>query len=282
MTHANFGILYIVATPIGNLMDMTPRAIEVLSKVDVIAAEDTRRAKKLLHHFAIKPPKIISHHKENEKQSSQGILALLEEGLNVALVSDSGMPLISDPGYILVTDVIKLGAKIVPIPGANAALSALSASGMGGKPFVFIGFLPAKKKESELKRLVSYVETLVFYEAPHRVVSTLKMMQLVLGNRQACLGRELTKMHEEFLYGTLQDIEKTLSDRTEIKGEITLVVAGNATVEKMDWLTIEAEVKRKLVDGVSPKTIRDELIHIFGVSKKELYARILKLKAKNN
>mgnify|MGYP001485405130 FL=1 len=192
--------LYVVATPIGNLEEMTPRAIHVLESVDVIAAEDTRNTLKLLNYFGIRT-RLIAHHQHNEEQSANGLLELLRQGKNVAIVSDAGYPLISDPGSVVAKKVMEEGFNVVPISGSNAMLNALVASGMNTRHFLFYGFLKAQEKERirELHELKYYPFTIVFYEAPHRIEKMLKSCLEVLGNRQICLARELTKKHEEFI-----------------------------------------------------------------------------------
>ena len=199
--------LYVVATPIGNLEEMTPRAIHVLESVDVIAAEDTRNTLKLLNYFGIRT-RLIAHHQHNEEQSANGLLELLRQGKNVAIVSDAGYPLISDPGSVVAKKVMEEGFNVVPISGSNAMLNALVASGMNTRHFLFYGFLKAQEKERirELHELKYYPFTIVFYEAPHRIEKMLKSCLEVLGNRQICLARELTKKHEEFIRGTIEEV----------------------------------------------------------------------------
>lgn len=214
--------LYLVATPIGNLDEMTPRAIEILRSVDVIAAEDTRVSRKLLSHFEI-ATKLISHHEHNKKESTKGILNLLREGKNVALVSDAGYPLISDPGDSLVKEAIEEGYHVVPISGSSASLNALVASGLSTYRFVFIGFLEGKNMAAELERYKEYPETLIFYEAPHRIKKTLLKIAEVMGNREICLAREITKRYEEFIRGRISEVIETADS---LKGEIVIVVEG--------------------------------------------------------
>ena len=232
---------YLVATPIGNLNEMTPRAIEILKSVDFIAAEDTRNTLKLLTHFQIET-RMISHHEHNESQSTNGIMQLLEQGKNVALVSDAGYPLISDPGEQLVKRIVDAGYNVVPISGSSAVLDALVASGLSPQPFVFYGFLPVSDKESraQLNQLKAYPYTLVFYEAPHRIQKTIRRMQEVFGDRNACIARELTKRYEEFLRGTLSE----LAEVEDLKGEIVLVVEGNKDEHQPDVDLSEVKIGR--------------------------------------
>ena len=205
--------LYLVATPIGNLSEMTYRAVETLQSVDCIAAEDTRNTIKLLNHFNINK-KLISHHQFNIETSTPKIISLLKEGQNVALVSDAGYPAISDPGYELVHAVIEAGYNVVPISGANACLNALIVSGIAPQPFMFYGFLDHsdKKKKKELEELKKYKETIVFYEAPHRIKKTLSLMLNIFGNRRIALCREITKKHEEITRGTIEEVIEVVDD----------------------------------------------------------------------
>ncbi|MCU5551178.1 16S rRNA (cytidine(1402)-2'-O)-methyltransferase [Bacillus cereus] len=221
------GVLYLVPTPIGNLEDMTFRAIRILKEVDLIAAEDTRQTKKLCNYFEIKTP-VTSYHEHNKEVSGKKILEKLEDGKNVALVSDAGMPCISDPGYDIVVEAVAEQYHVIPLPGANAALTALIASGLETKQFYFYGFLQRNKKERkmELEKLRYVQTTMMFYEAPHRLDDTLISMQEVLGNREIVLCRELTKKFEEFIRGTVEEaIEWT--KQNEVRGEFCILVAGS-------------------------------------------------------
>lgn len=219
------GILYLVATPIGNLDDITLRAIKTLEAVDYIAAEDTRHTLKMLNHLNISKP-LISCYKENELIKSDILISKLKEGKNIALVSDAGTPVISDPGEELVHNAIKNNIKVVPIPGACALITALIASGISAKEFCFVGFLPVNKTEktNKLLSLHEIDKTLIFYEAPHKLLNTLTCIKEILGNRKIALARELTKIHEEFIYGYIDDILKNISNP---KGEFVLIVEGN-------------------------------------------------------
>lgn len=242
--------LYLVATPIGNLEDITVRALRLLKEVDIIAAEDTRNTKKLCNYFDIQT-KLVSYHEHNQESGGYKILAHLEEGRSVALVSDAGMPCISDPGEDIVKRVIEAGFPVVPIPGANAALSALIASGITPQPFQFYGFLSRSKKErqAELELLSQNRETLIFYEAPHRLKECLKSIQKNFGNdRRIVLAREITKKFEEFLRGTVEQAVDW-ADANEVRGEFCIVIEGNAEpdpVETSNWwedLSIEEHVE---------------------------------------
>ena len=231
-------MLYAVATPIGNLEDITLRALRVLKEVDVIACEDTRQTQKLLNHYAI-PTRTTSYHEHNEMTKSAELVKEMQEGASVALVSDAGMPGISDPGYRLITLAIQNGVPVVPIPGASAFLSALVASGLPTDSFRFNGFLPAKRGERKevLEGIKNSSRTQAFYEAPHRVVEALEDVVEALGsNRQVVVAREITKLHEEFLRGRAAEVLENLKAREAVKGEITLLIgkAEKATGEEAD------------------------------------------------
>ncbi|MBA2873078.1 16S rRNA (cytidine1402-2'-O)-methyltransferase [Anoxybacillus calidus] len=231
------GKLYIVPTPIGNLEDITFRALRVLKEVDVIAAEDTRQTKKLLNHFEIATP-VVSYHEHNKMTSGKKIMEWLLEGKQIALVSDAGIPAISDPGYELVVDAIRANCIVIPLPGANAALTALIASGLPTEHFYFFGFLNRNKKEKrkQLESLVHIRDTMIFYEAPHRLKETLEMMYEVLGNRRAVLSRELTKRFEEFIRGDIESILQWTKEN-EIRGEFCVLVEGTReeSQSKEEW-----------------------------------------------
>lgn len=220
--------LYVVPTPIGNLEDITYRALNVLKNVSVIAAEDTRNTKKLLHYFEIMTP-LVSYHEHNKRGREAELIKRLDGGESIAIVSDAGMPAISDPGYELVQAAIERKYRVVVLPGANAALCALVGSGLPADAFYFYGFLPRKKKErtEELERLQSYQATLLFYESPYRMKETLKALQTSFGNRRAAIARELTKRFEEYVRGTLDEL-LDWAEQKEMKGEFCLVVEGNA------------------------------------------------------
>lgn len=244
--HENSSCLYLVATPIGNLEDMTVRALRILKEVDVIAAEDTRNTKKLCNYFEIETP-LFSYHEHNLEYGGEKILGYLRDGKTVALVSDAGLPCISDPGADIVVKAIAEDFAVVPLPGANAALTALIASGLAPQPFYFYGFLNRNKKErrQQLEKLKNREETILFYEAPHRLKETLKDMELVLGNRKLVLARELTKKFEEFLRGTIEEAI-VWTNENEIRGEFCVVLEGNAEPEEEDtnsnyWMEMTLE-----------------------------------------
>ena len=263
--------LYLVATPIGNLEEMTPRAIKILKTADVIAAEDTRNTLRLLTHFGIHT-KMIAHHRHNEQASTQGILKLLEQGKTIALVSDAGYPLISDPGQVLSEQVLAAGYPIIPVSGANAMLNALVASGLPTQPFLFYGFLKPQEREQirELEQLKDYPMTLIFYEAPHRLTQTLHQLLSVLGDRRICLARELTKYHEEFIRGTISELIE-ISDTC--KGEIVLVVEGAKKVEaiSIDPATLYAKIEHYVEKGISHKEAIKRVAKEYGLAKNDVY-----------
>ena len=225
MVSNNKGVLYVVGTPIGNLKDITLRAIDTLKEVDLILAEDTRQTLKLLNHLGIEK-KMISYHRHNEKEKIDMVVSLLDEGKNIALVSDAGMPIISDPGQGLVKFLVENDYKIEVIPGVTALITAIVRSGMDSTRFTFEGFLSVSKKQriKRLNELKNEVRTMIFYEAPHKLLNTLTCIKEILGNRKIAIARELTKIHEEFIYGYIDDILKNISNP---KGEFVLIVEGN-------------------------------------------------------
>ena len=263
--------LYLVATPIGNLNEMTYRAVEILKNVNYIAAEDTRNTIKLLNHFDI-TTKLISHHEHNIISSIPKIINLLEEGNDIALVSDAGYPAISDPGYELVKETISHDFNVVPVSGANACLNALVVSGINPQPFLFYGFLDHqdKKKKKELNELKNYKETIVFYEAPHRIKKTLILMLDIFGNRNMTLAREITKKHEEINRGTIEEILEVVDD---MKGEMVIVVEGNKEVQEdiVFEQSIEEHVQEYIDKGMSTKDAIKEVAKQRQLSKNIVY-----------
>ncbi|KUP04233.1 16S rRNA methyltransferase [Bacillus coahuilensis m2-6] len=231
----SLGKLYLVATPIGNLEDMTFRCVRLLKEADWIAAEDTRNTKKLCNYFDITTP-IVSYHDHNKRVSGGHLIEKLQSGQTVALVSDAGMPCISDPGYELVQEAIEAGISVIPLPGANAALTALIASGLVPQPFYFYGFLSRDKKQRkrELEELTKQTSTFILYESPHRLKDTLHTILDILGERPIVLCRELTKKFEEFLRGTTAEAVKWAEDH-EIRGEFCMIIEGSEKVEEPNW-----------------------------------------------
>ncbi|MBN2431468.1 MAG: 16S rRNA (cytidine(1402)-2'-O)-methyltransferase, partial [Acidobacteria bacterium] len=221
------GILYVVATPLGNLRDITLRALDTLAAVDLVACEDTRRTRKLLHHYQL-DKKVISYHAFNERQRSEWIAATLSRGQSVALVSDAGTPLVSDPGAVLVQACQAAGIPVVPIPGPSALAAALSVSHLDVDSVFFVGFPPARgaARRNLLKSLADLPWSVIFYEAPHRIAALLADLTAIFGERECLFCRELTKLHEEIFRGTLSELRRSLAGRERIRGEITLMVAG--------------------------------------------------------
>lgn len=273
----DLGTLYLVPTPIGNLDDMTFRAIQTLKEVDLIACEDTRVTQKLLNHFEIDTEK-VSYHEHNMHSKTSELLEELLAGKNVAQVSDAGMPSISDPGVELVEAAVAQNIPVVPLPGANAALTALIASGISPQPFSFYGFLSRKKSElsEELEALKDKTETLIFYESPYRVLQLLKTLVIVFGEkRRVVLAREVTKRYEEFIRGTAKEVSEW-ADETELRGEFVVIVEGNAEVEEenywADWTVLEHIDYKMTFEKMSSKQAIKEVAAERKVPKREIYA----------
>lgn len=269
------GLLYIVATPIGNLEDITYRAVRLLREADVIACEDTRQTRKLLDHYGIETP-TVSYHEHNEAERTAELAARLCAGETVALVSDAGMPLISDPGYRLVRAAVENGIAVQPIPGASAALAALAASGLPTDQFHFGGFLPHKpgQRAKMLEALAEEEATLIFYEAPHRILEALDAVEAALGTRPVVVARELTKLHEEFLRGTAAEIRAVLAARDAVKGEFTLLI-GKATGPAPDDTPLEEAVATLVRQGTPRMDAIKQVARKRGLSKREVYDRLL-------
>ena len=272
------GNLYIVATPIGNLEDITIRALNVLKEVDIIAAEDTRHTLKLLNYYNIYK-QLISYYKENEKTKSDVIIEKLLEGKNIALVSDAGTPGISDPGEEVIKKAIEKDIKIIPIPGACAAINALISSGISTKEFEFIGFLSAKKSDrnSKLEEIKYDTKTLIIYEAPHKLESTLNSILEILGDRNICVAREITKIHEEFIKGKVSEI----INKIEYRGECVLIIEGSSTtkkeldIEKLCSLTLDEHYEYYEKKGLDKKEIIKKIAKDRKVSKNEIYQEFI-------
>ncbi|MCC5624883.1 16S rRNA (cytidine(1402)-2'-O)-methyltransferase [Nostoc sp. CHAB 5715] len=271
--------LYVVGTPIGNLEDITFRAVRILQTVDIIAAEDTRHTGKLLQHFQVKTPQ-VSYHEHNRTSRIPELLEHLVNNKAIALVSDAGMPGISDPGYELVKACIEAGIAVVPIPGASAAITALSASGLPTDRFVFEGFLPAKSqhRQEHLESLQTESRTLIFYESPHRLRDTLQDLALVWGSdRQIVLGRELTKLYEEFWRGTIAEAIAHYNQR-EPQGEYTLVVAGiRASQPQLTEEELKAELKQLISQGISRSQASRQLAKFTSLPRRQLYQLALSI-----
>jgi 16S rRNA (cytidine1402-2'-O)-methyltransferase len=273
------GTLYLIATPIGNLEDIGLRALRLLKEVDLIACEDTRHTHKLLQHYGIDNAR-LSYHEHNEARRATELVRMLKDGKRIALVTDAGMPSISDPGHTLVQACRNEGVPVVAVPGPSAALTALAGSGLPADRFLFAGFLPAKSslRRRQLQELSSIPFTLVFYEAPHRILFTLEDMRAILGDREACLARELTKIHEEWIHGNLNKILDTLKSRPGIKGEITLVIAP-ARAQAIP-ARLEGDIQQELEDeirktGESRNEALKAVARRRGLSRREAYRLIL-------
>ena len=282
--------LYLVATPIGNLEDITLRALRVLKSADRIACEDTRQTQKLLNHFGIDTP-TTSCHEHNEAEKAREFVEKLKQGARIAVVSDAGMPGISDPGVTLARATIEAGIPVYPIPGANAALSALVASGLPTANFFYAGFLPAKSgaRRAELERLAGLVVenealTLVFYEAPHRILETLEDVEKVWGaDCRVVVARELTKLHEEFLRGTVSEVRNDLTSRDRVRGEITMLVEARAVASNTAGAALSlkdrvAELQR--IEGVDEMDALKRAARERGISKSEAYRELQRERAR--
>jgi len=276
---SNAGVLYLVGTPIGNLEDITLRALRILREADQIACEDTRHTQKLLTHYDIQKP-LVSYHEHNEMTRAPELVVALEQGAKIALVSDAGMPLVSDPGHRLVSLCVRHRIPVVPVPGPSALLAALGASGLSTEEFLFAGFLPARAGERRraLERLRIEERTIILYEAPHRIAETVAEARAVLGDRQACLAREVTKLHEEFRRGRLSELEVTLEERPA-RGEITLLIAraeaaetrheesSQSLAERVEELMRQAKLDRKEALKLAAKER--------GLSRRDAYDQML-------
>ncbi len=273
------GKLYIVATPIGNLEDMTLRAIRILKEVDLIAAEDTRNTLKLLNYFEIKKP-LVSYHRHNEDIKKDNIIQKLKEGKNIAIVSDAGTPGISDPGQVIVKEAINENIEVIPIPGACAAINALICSGLDTKEFTFFGFLPLNKKlrKEKLEEIENETKTIIIYEAPHKLENTLRDLKEFLNERKVVIARELTKIHEEFIRGSIDEI----IDRAKyLKGEIIILIEGAHVQKKENYLnsiSLEDHYKYYQNQGLNKKDIIKKIAKDREVSKNEIYIKFIEKK----
>ncbi|MGH9905285.1 MAG: 16S rRNA (cytidine(1402)-2'-O)-methyltransferase [Pyrinomonadaceae bacterium] len=274
------GTLYVVATPIGNLEDLTHRAVRVLSEVDLIACEDTRHSRKLLNHYGIKA-KTISYHEHNELQRAAELLKLIRGGIDVAIIADAGTPGISDPGFKVVRLAIEEGFRVVPVPGPTALVSALVASGLPSDAFFFGGFLPARssKRRERLAELANIPSTLIFYEAPHRLIASLKDAYAILGEREAAIARELTKLHEEVLRGRLSGLPKLVSETgNEPRGEMVLIIDANV-IEGADQRPQDGESVADLVagfeaEGLERRAALKKAARQLGLTRDEAYRQL--------
>ena len=271
------GKLYIVATPIGNLEDITLRALKILKEVDIIAAEDTRQTLKLLNHFEISKP-LISYHRHNEEIKSNILIEKLKKGENIALVSDAGTPGICDPGEEVIKKAIEEKIEVIPIPGACAMINALIASGLDTKEFYFLGFLPVNKKlrKEKIEEIKKSEKTIIIYEAPHKMKNTLADLKGILKNRKIVLARELTKIHEEFIR---KNIEELLEDVNNLKGEMILIIEGaerEKNVEnELNTLSLEEHYKYYEKQGFDKKEIIKKISKDRNVSKNDIYMKFI-------
>ena len=273
------GKLYLVATPIGNLEDITLRAIRVLKEVDLIAAEDTRNSLKLLNHFEIKKP-LISYHRHNEDIRVDNLIEKLKQGENIAVISDAGTPGISDPGEVIAKEAINNGIEVIPIPGACAAINALIASGLDTTEFTFFGFLPLNKKlrKEKLDEIKNETKTCIIYEAPHKLKNTLQDLKDILENRKVVLAREITKIHEEFIRGNIDDI---ISKSENLKGEMIILVEGAKKQEEqcsLNNLSLEEHYEYYQKQGLDKKEIIKNIAKDRGVNKNEIYMNFVNKK----
>jgi 16S rRNA (cytidine1402-2'-O)-methyltransferase len=273
------GVLYVVATPLGNLEDITLRALRILQEVDLIAAEDTRHTRKLLAHYGINTP-LTSYYDHIEAAKAPVLIAQLQEGKRIALVSDAGTPSIADPGYRLVKGAAEAGISIVPIPGPSTVAALLSVGGLPTDRFAFEGFLPAKpsQRRKMLQQLKHEERTVMFFESPHRLRDTLADLEEIFGDRPLALGRELTKMYEEVLRGTVSEVRASLQER-EVKGEVALLIAGaTSKTQPEDELPVTKEIQQLLNRNLSLKEIAQMIGERRGIPKREIYALGVQLK----
>lgn len=271
------GHLYLVSLPIGNLEDITLRAIRILRAVDLIVAEDTRNTRRVLERYCIKTPFSRSYYQGVERKRAEPILSLLKEGKDLALVSDAGTPLISDPGYPLVRATIEAGIPVIPIPGPTAAIAALVASGLPTDHFAFDGTVPRKEGERRayLEAIREEQRTIILYESPHRLLTTLKEIAKVLPERRVVLARELTKIYEEFLRGSASEILQTLDARSEIKGECVLLIEGEkGSARKTESVDVKEVVSLLKKEGISNRTAMKILMYCLDLPRNEAYRLI--------
>jgi 16S rRNA (cytidine1402-2'-O)-methyltransferase len=275
------GTLYVVATPIGNLRDITLRALDVLKAVDLVAAEDTRKTARLMAHFGLSAP-LISYHEYNEAARAPDLVGRLQQGAAIALVTNAGTPGVSDPGYRLVTAAVDAGLRVVPVPGVTAATAALSASGLATDAFVFEGFLSKKagRRLQQIQTLAYETRTVILYESPQRIRALIEELIVAFGDRRAVLAREMTKLHEELIRGRLSEVLSTLRSRAEVKGECTLLVAGRTEAGPSSWEAAREELRRGLKSrsrGLSE--LAREVARSHGLPRQAVYAEAMKIKA---
>jgi 16S rRNA (cytidine1402-2'-O)-methyltransferase len=275
------GTLYLVATPIGNLADITHRALQILKDVDLIACEDTRHTHKLLQHYGINT-KTVSYHEHNEQQRTAQLVDQLKQGNDIAVVSDAGTPSISDPGFRLVRAAIENDVRVVPVPGPSALISALIAAGLPTDEFFFAGFLPSRSnaRRTRLNELRAVPGTLIFYEAPHRLATTLKDAYEILGEREAAVARELTKLYEEIKRGRLSELSSYFEDNDKARGEIVVLIDRNVLAEPNDKTesSIAALVDRFEQEGMDHRAALKKAARELGLSRAEAYRKLMATK----
>ena len=275
------GTLYVVATPIGNREDITLRALDVLQRADWIAAEDTRHTGRFLKSHGISA-RLISYHEHNELERTPELIQQLLSGSSIALVSNAGTPSVSDPGFRLIQRAAGGGLRIVPVPGVSAAITALSVSGLPTDAFVFIGFLPKKasRRLAKIRELAHDSRTLIFYESPRRMLRLLEELTSIFGNRTAVLAREMTKVHEEFVRGTLDELHQTLRSRTSLKGECTLLVAGSTRQPEIDLQALRQQLRSQIQAAKEPlSAVARKLAADHGLPRKRVYEEALRIQA---
>jgi 16S rRNA (cytidine1402-2'-O)-methyltransferase len=274
------GTLYLVATPIGNLEDITHRAVRILREANVIACEDTRHTRKLLNHYGINT-RTVSYHEHNERERADELIKLLQTGSDVAIVSDAGTPGISDPGFQLVRLAIEAGVEVVPVPGPSALIAALIASGLPTDEFLFGGFLPARSgaRRTRLAELRAIPATLIFYEAPHRIAASLRDAHEILGEREAVVARELTKMHEEIARGRLSELATRFSTREHARGEMVLIIDRTTTESGAETPELPASIAKLVAEleneGMDHRTALKKAARALGLSRDEAYRRLV-------
>ena len=273
------GILYVVATPLGNRDDITLRALDILRKVDLIAAEDTRKTRVFLALHAIQN-NLISYHEHNEAERTPTLIAKLQKGVTIAIVSNAGTPAVSDPGYRLIEAALDNHLSVIPVPGVSAAIAALSVAGLPTDSFIFAGFLAKKKakRARQLKELASESRTLIFYESPRRILALLNESMEVMGDRRGVLAREMTKLHEEFIRGRLSEIVERLQVRHDIKGECTLLISGTDCDPETSWSVVRQQIEAAVTAGKKSKSaIAREIAETSGFAKNRIYAEALRI-----
>jgi len=277
------GTLYVVATPIGNKADITLRALSVLGEADFIAAEDTRKTRRFLTYHHV-DHRLISYHEHNEEKRTAQLIQKLKNGQKIALVSNAGTPSVSDPGYRLIEAAIAQRIRVVPVPGVAAATAALSVSGLSTDTFVFAGFLSKKKgkRSRQLKELAAERRTIIFYESPKRILALLQDMIDIMGDRYAVLAREMTKLHEEFMRGQLSQLVIKLKNRSEIKGECTLLVAGQKAKQAISWEQMQSEIRAALKSNAGKVSeIARQLSKTYQLPRKKIYEEALRIRKVN-